>query len=365
MKNINYSLIVISILLFISILTIIIMYLYCFRCKIIDASHNDMFKSYNLDPLVDAYSWLSISDPCISFKKMYDNQRKQMIRLFGNPQNNISKFNIRTIMVDKKPKIRVFPVNKPKGICIFIHGGGWAIGSYDEQDPTLHSLAMNTRQTVCSLSYPLLHESENNKYPVGVDECTKLSDYILNNLNIIEPNLRKNPVFTICGNSAGAQLALVVILRLKKSYGYCPFNKASFFYGGFMPLYTTPPCLKENKYIVDNTIGMIPPIGKDYKFLTVRLYERFQRAYSTDYLNPEVNLSLADLKNLCPAQFIVGTEDLLLSANIILYNQWRFFNNEGQLKIFVGQPHAFSTLPTPSGMEANILREKYLRHSKN
>lgn len=36
------------------------MYIYCFKCKIIDASHNDMFKSYNLDPLVDAYSWLYI-----------------------------------------------------------------------------------------------------------------------------------------------------------------------------------------------------------------------------------------------------------------------------------------------------------------
>ena len=148
------------------------------------------------------------------------------------------------------------------------------------------------------------------------------------------------------------------MMRLRDRYRRCPFSRASFFYGGFVPQETSPQC--EPCALEDTTVGPAFTPGKDYKFLTIELYQRFQRAYSTDYLNPEINLSLANVHRLCPAQFVVGTEDLLLRCNVDAYNQWRFFENDGELRVFRGQPHGFASLPTPSARRAARMRARYL-----
>lgn len=347
------------VILTISIILNILLSLYCFRCRVINASDNALFDKYSLDPLINLTSDLTSSKPCETFQQMYEMQRKAMFKLYGDPTEDAAKYGIRTLHVGGR-RIRVFPSEQPVGICIFIHGGGWTIGGCDEQDKYLVDLARRTNQTVCSLDYRLVVQSAANKYPAGPDDCELLSAYIIDNPSKVEPLLPQIPVFTICGNSAGAQLALVVMLRLRNRYGSCPFSRASFFYGGFVPQETSPQC-SEPYAARGKTVGPAYTPGKDYKFLTIQLYQRFQRAYSTDYLNPEVNLSLANMKGLCPAQFVVGTEDLLLRCNVDAYHQWRFFENSGELQVFEGQPHGFASLPTPSGRRAATLRAMYLK----
>lgn len=346
-----------SVLLTLAIVVIVLLSLFCFHCTVMDASCNALFGKYKLDPLIGLTADFTESPLCLSFKEMYTQHRAEMFKLNGNPEENAKLYDIRTVRVGPR-RIRVFPADTPKGICIFIHGGGWTIGGYDEQDRDLVKLAQRTNQTVCSLDYRLLAQSLENKYPAAPNDCEMLSDYILSNAYEVEPRLTED-TFTICGNSAGAQLAMVVLLRLRDRYQRCPFARASFFYGGFVPQETTPQC--GTCKVQDRTVGPVYTPGKDYKFLTKELYQRFQRAYSTDYLNPEINLTLADMHHLCPGQFIIGTEDLLLRCNVAVYHQWRFFKNDGELKVFKGQPHGFANFPTPSGREAATLRADYLR----
>ncbi len=55
-----------------------------------------------------------------------------------------------------------------RGLYVFIHGGGWVIGSYDGQDQMLERVAENCGLTVVSVAYRLAPE---HPYPAGPDDC--------------------------------------------------------------------------------------------------------------------------------------------------------------------------------------------------
>ena len=65
--------------------------------------------------------------------------------------------------------IRIFrPEGEPRGVYLYIHGGGWVLGRHDEQDPLLAKSAQRTGCTVVSVDYRLAPE---DPYPAGPDDC--------------------------------------------------------------------------------------------------------------------------------------------------------------------------------------------------
>src|ERR1700674_5621059 len=111
-------------------------------------------------------------------------------------------------------KVRVIrPDRAPAGIYLHIHGGGWTLGAYDMQDVALKQLADETGLCAASIDYRLAPE---HPYPAAPDDC---EDAVLHLLEHGAELLGAPPRFAIGGESAGAHLAAVTLLRLRDRHG--------------------------------------------------------------------------------------------------------------------------------------------------
>jgi acetyl esterase/lipase len=91
---------------------------------------------------------------------------------------------------------------------------------------------------------------------------------------------------------------------------------------------------------------------------------KFREAYlptDTNPRDPDVSPLYADLAHLPSALFTVGTLDPLLDDSLFLGMRWLAANNEAELAIYPGAPHALNSLPMPQGPHANARIEAFLR----
>src|SRR5207248_6647397 len=114
------------------------------------------------------------------------------------------------------------------GVYLHIHGGGWSIGAADLHDVELSQLARETRLVIASLAYRLAPE---HPYPAAPDDC---EDAVLWLLERGARELGAPPALAIGGESAGAHLSAVTLLRLRDRHGVTDaFKAANLVYGAF------------------------------------------------------------------------------------------------------------------------------------
>ncbi|KAL4937890.1 hypothetical protein BDV06DRAFT_215533 [Aspergillus oleicola] len=90
-----------------------------------------------------------------------------------------------------------------KPVGIYFHGGGWAMGSVDQEDAVCRLISNHCQITVISPSYRL---APSHKYPAALDDCIESVAWAFANL--------KAPSVIILGASAGGNLAFGAALRL-------------------------------------------------------------------------------------------------------------------------------------------------------
>ena len=76
--------------------------------------------------------------------------------------------------------------------------------------------------------------------------------------------------------------------------------------------------------------------------------------------DPDVSPLYADLSDLGPALFTVGTLDPLLDDSLFMYARWLAAGNAAEIEIFPGCPHGFQGLPAPEGPRAASLINDFL-----
>lgn len=91
--------------------------------------------------------------------------------------------------------------NKPVGI--YFHGGGWAMGSVDQEDAICRLISKHHEMTLVSVSYRLAPEY---KCPIPLDDCVAGVDWALANLQASSA--------VIIGASAGGNLAFGAALKM-------------------------------------------------------------------------------------------------------------------------------------------------------
>jgi versiconal hemiacetal acetate esterase len=96
--------------------------------------------------------------------------------------------------------------NKP--VCVFCHGGGWAMGDLDGEDPQLRTVAKDAGIVIVSVDYRL---APKNPYPAGLDDCVAAYHWAIKSSDAL--NTKPNAA-VLFGTSAGANLALCTALRL-------------------------------------------------------------------------------------------------------------------------------------------------------
>ncbi|KAJ5483349.1 hypothetical protein N7530_002595 [Penicillium desertorum] len=91
--------------------------------------------------------------------------------------------------------------NEPVGL--FMHGGGWIMGSVDHEDAACRHIAKSTGMKVVSIGYRLAPKF---KFPHGLNDCVEATLWTLEHFSLSS--------VLLMGGSAGANLAFGVALRL-------------------------------------------------------------------------------------------------------------------------------------------------------
>jgi acetyl esterase/lipase len=229
--------------------------------------------------------------------------------------------------------LRVIPAERPRGIYLHLHGGGWVLGGADQQDVMLERIADSAGLTCVSVAYRLAPE---HPYPAGPDDCESAALWLIE-------NGRKEfgtDVLTIGGESAGGHLSAVTLLRLRDRHGYTGFKAANLVYGAF-DLSMTP---SQQAFGEERLVLRTKDIAK--------FYEAFL-PHDQDRRDPDVSPLYARLEGLPPALFTVGTRDALLDDSLFMHARWVAAGNVADLAVHPGGAHGFTLFPFGLAEAAN------------
>ena len=93
------------------------------------------------------------------------------------------------------------PAGEASGTILFVHGGGWSMGSAECYVPLGRCIAAETGQQVLVLDYPLVPEST---HPVALNAVVKAANWMLENY--------ESPL-VLAGDSAGGHLVFLAAAR--------------------------------------------------------------------------------------------------------------------------------------------------------
>jgi acetyl esterase/lipase len=239
----------------------------------------------------------------------------------------------RTLKVSQtEVSARIFVPEVVKGVYLHIHGGGFMLGRAYHYDEAMVAVAAASQVATVSVDYRLAPE---NPYPAGPDDCETVAVWLAENA-LSEFGTDR---LVIGGESAGANLSAVTLLRMRDRHGFTGFCGAVLTYGGF-DLSMTPSA---------RNWGDRPLI------LTTPLIEWFHECYAPpDKLtDPDVSPLYAHLAKLPPALFTIGTLDPLLDDSLFMYSRWLAAGNQAALAVYPGGIHAFNAFPLKAAERAN------------
>jgi acetyl esterase len=103
----------------------------------------------------------------------------------------------------------LIPSSAPRGVIVYLHGGGWVIGSIDEFDAFGRRLAQRTGAAVVLVDYRLAPE---HRFPTAVEDSVAAVRWVDDHIEQIAG--RRVPL-VVAGDSAGGNLTAVVSLRAR------------------------------------------------------------------------------------------------------------------------------------------------------
>jgi acetyl esterase len=236
--------------------------------------------------------------------------------------------------------LRVFTPAVVRGVHLHIHGGGWVLGTAAGQDVQLRRLARAAEVAVVSVEYRLAPEYP---YPAGPDDCEDAARWL------IESSEREfgTDRLTIGGESAGAHLAALTLLRLGPLAR--SFRGAQLTFGAFdMSLGPSSRLWGERNLVLST------PIMRWFidKFLPGMPLEERRR--------PDISPLFADLAGLPHARFVVGTQDPLLDDSLFMAARWQAAGNEMSLEVVAEAAHGFLSFPLKIADRELTAQEEYI-----
>ena len=219
--------------------------------------------------------------------------------------------------------LRIFRPDVINGVLLWIHGGGWVLGSSKMQDQTLWNIAQRSGVAVVSVEYRLAPE---HPYPSGPDDCEAAALWLIEHASseFGSSNL------VIGGGSAGGHLAAVTLLRLRDNHSFTNWQGADLVYGA---------------YELSGGSPSQSSIGKNSLVIDEKAMNWFYDSFlqnNEDRRDPDISPLYADLRDMPPALFTVGTLDPLLDDSLFMHARWVAAGNESDLTIYPGGPHGFN-----------------------
>lgn len=246
--------------------------------------------------------------------------------------------------------IRTFvPPGEVRAVYLHVHGGGWVLGSASQQDVLLWHLAQAAGVAVVSVDYRLAPE---HPFPAGPDDCEAVALWLVHGEGraVVGGDVELPDRFVIGGESAGAHLAMLTMLRLRDRHRLTPFAGANLVFGAF-DLSMTPSQLRWG----DRNLILSTPIMAWF-------YDCFLPGTSVEERrSPEISPLYADLAGLPPAMFTVGALDPLLDDSLFLAARWEAAGLATELRVYPDAVHGFIAFPLAIGRLANDAMVDFVR----
>lgn len=250
------------------------------------------------------------------------------------PIKRLDKAKNRTVRgLGRDVPVRVVIPAEVKGVYLHIHGGGFVLSRPDHFDALLVETAERCQAAVVSVDYRLAPE---HPYPAAADDCEAVAVWLAENARSEFGSER----VAIGGESAGANLSAVTLVRMRDRHGFAGFLCANLVYGCYDVSMTPSQRNWGERELVISTP-------------TIQWFNDHYVPKSGQRDDPDVSPLYADLAGLPPALFTVGTLDPLLDDTLFMYARWIAAGSRADLAVYPGGTHVFNLFPIRIAREAN------------
>jgi len=212
----------------------------------------------------------------------------------------------------------------PFPLFVFLHGGGWVIGSPETHAKLCAEFAEGAGVVVVSVDYRMAPE---NPAPASLDDCVAAIRWAVEHAGELNADGSR---FAVGGDSAGGNLTAAAMLLMRAEDG--PRARLQLLlYGAFTG---------------DNDLPSVIENGEG-KILTRKAMEWFYNHYLSGGASPDdpyVSPIKGDLRGMPPARLIVGTLDPLLDDSKLFAKALKEAGVPVTLSIYADQPHVFLQL---------------------
>jgi acetyl esterase len=238
--------------------------------------------------------------------------------------------------------ILVPPGTPPFPTLLYLHGGGWSIGSPATHAKLTRQLCVGAGVVVVSVDYRLAPE---HPFPTPLDDCVAAARWTHANVARWGGDPHR---MTVGGDSAGGNLSAAVVNDLR---GRLEFRGALLIYGAFDVFGAWR---DYDRYAPEED----PILPKKPMKLMLDAY--FSGGASND--DPRVSPLKADLSHFPPACLICGTWDPLFGDSLAFHGKLRAAGRQATLHRYDEMPHAFLQLPVSDadaaiGVACQFLKE--------
>ena len=307
------------------------------RIKLTNQENNDVQMSPLMKAVKSIHS-VSSSGDSIDLEDIKKQRSSQ--DLFGSISTLSKDIVVQELSPRGIPAEWVFPEFKhdKDRVVFYCHGGGYTCGSLKYARVIASKLAVHTGIPVMSFEYSLAPE---HPYPAALEDALVIWNYIM------QLGFGAREVIVV-GDSAGGNLALELILKLKSQKRILPK-------GLVLMSPWTDMTMSGETYETCKDID--PLLTKEYiqtcRYSIVGLNEKYNEEETKikideadlDYANPDFSPLFADLEGFPPTLIQVGSNEILKSDSIRLYEKLLSLGVQAVLEEYDDAWHVFQMMP--------------------
>ena len=250
----------------------------------------------------------------------------QVGALFGNAKDiQIREFQIKDREAER---VSVTRAHMKKYVILYCHGGGYSTGSRLYARTLTTKLAETTSMDVLAFDYRLAPE---HPYPAACEDAMKAWDYLM----LLGYGARD---VIVAGDSAGGNLALSLVLKLKEEQRLLP--------RGLVLLSPWTDLTASGK--THTTRALVDPV-LDADYLR-KMTENY--AAGRELTDPLISPLFGDFEGFPPTYIQVGDNEMLLSDSTMLHKKLVAANVSAKIDVFKGMWHVFQMSPFKTAGEA-------------
>ncbi len=224
--------------------------------------------------------------------------------------------------------VRVGRAHNRRQIILYCHGGGYSTGSCVYARTITAKLAKITLREVLAFDYRLAPE---HPYPAALEDAVRVWDYLM----YLGFGARD---VIVAGDSAGGNLALVLVHYLKKEKRQLP--------GGLLLMSPWTDLTSSGQSFVGKA-DMDPVLNKEYIDQMVKAY-----VVNQDPADFMISQLFGDFEKFPPVYIQAGENEILLDDSRRLADRLREAGASVRMEVFPGMWHVFQMSPFKTAYEA-------------